>query len=323
MLAHSMAWMISLKRNIEPTAVESLLSAATPTPCSATSAVDIASQLVGQFTYAATSLLHPNLCCRHNARTTQIPHVPDHCTFAIRLPFSTMLRNLMNAGCSAAAATATAATAGGAGGASAPASSQLTQSPSVPDVSCTPEHCYHCFDAIAASLDGMHPPRPSFDATVTTPFFVTLKTADGELRGCIGTLSARSHSHLASYACKSAFEDRRFAPVASHELPSLTLGVSLLVCYEVAEHPEDWEVGVHGIILEFSAGGRDFSATYLPEVCSEQGWTRKEALLSLSRKAGWHKSSPPPTSTMRVTRYQSSKHTVTYAEWKAARSQAR
>lgn len=41
----------------------------------------------------------------------------------------------------------------------------------------------------------------------------------------------------------SAFRDRRFDPIAAHEIPKLKCSVSLLVQYEDGEHHLDWEVG--------------------------------------------------------------------------------
>jgi hypothetical protein len=40
----------------------------------------------------------------------------------------------------------------------------------------------------------------------------------------------------------SAFRDRRFPPIAEHEVPSLRCSVSLLVRYEEAAHAFDWQV---------------------------------------------------------------------------------
>jgi AMMECR1 domain-containing protein len=50
----------------------------------------------------------------------------------------------------------------------------------------------------------------------------------------------------------SALRDSRFAPIAARELPHLTCGVSLLREFEEARGWEDWEVGTHGLIIEFT-----------------------------------------------------------------------
>lgn len=93
--------------------------------------------------------------------------------------------------------------------------------------------------------------------------------------------------------------------------------MSLLVKYEEAAHAEDWEVGIHGVILKFAVGGRTLSATYLPEVAEEQGWTQSQAIDSLVRKAG-HRDAITTAirASMSVTRYQSSKAVLTHAQWK-------
>jgi AMMECR1 domain-containing protein len=69
----------------------------------------------------------------------------------------------------------------------------------------------------------------------------------------------------------SAFEDSRFDPITLQEVPYLSCGVSLLVCFESAKDYRDWTVGVHGIHIYFSQNGRQMSAVFLPEVASEHG----------------------------------------------------
>lgn len=73
-------------------------------------------------------------------------------------------------------------------------------------------------------------------------------------------------------ACaRSAFRDSRFNPLEENEIPTLEIGISLLVKYEKGTNCLDWEVGTHGIIIEFRVDGQQYSATYLPEVAAEQG----------------------------------------------------
>ena len=67
--------------------------------------------------------------------------------------------------------------------------------------------------------------------------------------------------------------------------------VSLLVKFEVCDDPLDWTRGVHGIRIAFphpqSPSRRRLSATYLPDVCTDQNWSKDECLESLMRKAGY------------------------------------
>mmetsp|Transcript_8315 Transcript_8315/g.17283 ORF Transcript_8315/g.17283 Transcript_8315/m.17283 type:complete len:184 (+) Transcript_8315:1-552(+) len=140
------------------------------------------------------------------------------------------------------------------------------------------------------------------------------------LRGCIGTLQpADLRVSLKQYALHSALQDRRFKPITLDELPMLRVGVSLLIQFEECEKGcYDWEVGRHGIIIEFANGGRNYNATYLPEVASEHGMTKEVAVESLVRKAGYRgKVDAKLLSSIKTTRYQSSKAKVTHDEWRA------
>ncbi|CAN0297307.1 unnamed protein product, partial [Ectocarpus sp. 13 AM-2016] len=48
------------------------------------------------------------------------------------------------------------------------------------------------------------------------------------------------------------------------------------------------QIGVHGIVIKFNDDrGSSYSATFLPEVAAEQGWSRKVTLSRLVRKAGY------------------------------------
>ncbi|XP_009872622.1 PREDICTED: AMME syndrome candidate gene 1 protein-like, partial [Apaloderma vittatum] len=105
------------------------------------------------------------------------------------------------------------------------------------------------------------------------PLFVTWKIGrDKRLRGCIGTFSAMNlHSGLREYTLTSALKDSRFPPMTRDELPRLFCSVSLLTNFEDVCDYMDWEVGVHGIRIEFiNEKGSKRTATYLPEVAKEQ-----------------------------------------------------
>lgn len=115
------------------------------------------------------------------------------------------------------------------------------------------------------------------------------------LRGCIGTFNAmhlhtglreyaatryylihsRSEYFLTNFKCivsHSAFKDSRFNPITREELPRLHVSVSILRHFEDGADYLDWEVGVHGIRIEFhNEKGSKRTATYLPDVAMEQG----------------------------------------------------
>ena len=86
---------------------------------------------------------------------------------------------------------------------------------------------------------------------------------------------------------RSAFSDDRFNPVTLEEVPKLEVEVSLLHSFEKAKSALDWEVGKHGIIIDFEAEDQTFSATFLPEVAAEEYWDQLTTIQYLVRKAGY------------------------------------
>ncbi|MET0555539.1 MAG: AmmeMemoRadiSam system protein A [Vicinamibacteria bacterium] len=139
--------------------------------------------------------------------------------------------------------------------------------------------------AIECHLEGV-----AFEPSVREPellqalgAFVTLKTADGELRGCIGHLSpevplART---IARVAVAAALEDPRFGAVTRDELDALRLEVSVLSSYEPIA-PAAVEVGRHGLLIR--CHGK--SGLLLPQVAPEHGFDREAFLAAVCRKAG-------------------------------------
>ncbi|KAL8650681.1 MAG: hypothetical protein Q9226_005037 [Calogaya cf. arnoldii] len=124
------------------------------------------------------------------------------------------------------------------------------------------------------------------------PLFVTWNTISARghksLRGCIGTFEAQElASGLENYALTAAFDDTRFSPIPSAELPTLANYITLLHTFTPCAHPLDWSLGTHGLRISFTYHGRRYGATYLPDVAVEQGWTKEETIVSLMRKAGW------------------------------------
>ncbi|AQL05455.1 Uncharacterized protein Zm00014a_039516 [Zea mays] len=188
----------------------------------------------------------------------------------------------------------------------------------------TEEMVVYCFDTLVAYFTGERPPPPAFEDG-NHPLFVTWKKAangsEPRLRGCIGTLESRQIvSGFRDYALTSALRDRRFPPIQSKELPTLECTVSILTDYEIAEDYLDWEVGKHGLIIEFTApdSNTKHSATYLPEVAGHEGWTHVETIDSLVRKAGYQRIiTESLRKKIKVTRYQSTLYTMHYGEYVA------
>jgi len=116
-----------------------------------------------------------------------------------------------------------------------------------------------------------------------TATFVTLKI-NGELRGCIGSLSPEEPLYLSVHhnAVNAALHDYRFQPVEKDELPRIEVDVSILSPIREIPSLDDFKLGQQGIILE--KGMR--RAVFLPEVAVEQKWTRDQTLTHLALKAG-------------------------------------
>lgn len=199
------------------------------------------------------------------------------------------------------------------------------------DLRATVEMCKHCFDILIyhyVSTAGGSSKEPILDVSNSTscPLFVTWdkkyhnpkkEEEYFNLRGCIGTLSPQNlTTSVGDYALTSALKDRRFGPIRLEEIQQLRVAVSLLVQYEECPNCFDWTVGIHGIIIEFHDGDTTRSATYLPEVASEQGWDQQEAVLSLMRKSGYDGTvTHDMLRGVKTTRYQSSKYRLTYDEY--------
>ncbi|KAJ0968109.1 hypothetical protein J5N97_025026 [Dioscorea zingiberensis] len=191
-------------------------------------------------------------------------------------------------------------------------------------VAANQEMAAYCFDTLVAHYNSEEVPLPAFDEG-EHPLFVTWKKAvnggEPRLRGCIGTLEARDIiTGFRDYALTSALRDRRFPPIQAKEIPYLECTVSVLTDYESALHHLDWEIGKHGLIIEFTDPDYNTrrSATYLPEVAAHEGWTKMEAIDSLMRKAGYNGPiTEPLRKRVRLTRYQSTLYTMPYSEYVA------
>lgn len=186
-----------------------------------------------------------------------------------------------------------------------------------------PEMCYFCFDVLESNLSGQNRRIVPAFTNDAYPLFVTWKIdRDLRLRGCIGTFSPKPlHASLQEYAIISSLKDERFSPVSMQELPRLTCSVSLLIDFQDCQNCFDWQVGVHGIRIEFvNERNHVRTATYLPEVSSEQGWDQEETVVNLLRKGGYRSQvTHQYLATVKCQRYRSEKLAVTYHDWLSAR----
>jgi len=138
--------------------------------------------------------------------------------------------------------------------------------------------------AIAATLEqreiSLNPPTQHLAeqrAAFTTLYY------HGRLRGCVGHVRAAESlwATVADTARAAAFEDTRFDPVTSDELPHLRVSLSILSPLKPVR-AEEVEVGRHGLLI--SLHGR--RGLLLPQVPVEYGWDRLTFLEETCHKAG-------------------------------------
>jgi len=141
---------------------------------------------------------------------------------------------------------------------------------------------------IAAKLTGDNPPllgKLDEKLMQIRSCFVTLHSANGALRGCIGNIEPFQPliENILSNARNAAFGDPRFPSLSSlDELASIVIEISILTVPSTIPSYKDFIVGKHGIILQ--KGGRN--SVFLPQVASEQGWDAETTLTHLAMKAG-------------------------------------
>lgn len=145
--------------------------------------------------------------------------------------------------------------------------------------------------AEALGLPAPHTDAPPHHPALSQPgaTFVTLFSADGELRGCVGRLEASRAlgDDVRANARAAAFNDTRFAPLRAHEWPGMRVEVSLLDAPEPLAVRSEAEAlaalrpGIDGVVFEWH-GAR---ATFLPQVW-EQLPEPARFLTALKRKAG-------------------------------------
>ncbi|MBI2338839.1 MAG: AmmeMemoRadiSam system protein A [Deltaproteobacteria bacterium] len=114
--------------------------------------------------------------------------------------------------------------------------------------------------------------------------FVTLHHRDGRLRGCIGRFEAPDplYKTVQLMAVAAATEDPRFPPVQSAELSNLHIEISALSPRRPIEDVGEIIVGKHGLSVE-----KEFNrGCLLPQVATEENWTREEFLSHTCLKAG-------------------------------------
>ena len=112
--------------------------------------------------------------------------------------------------------------------------------------------------------------------------FVTLKI-DEDLRGCIGYIIAIKplFETVCETARAAAFNDPRFKELTREEFDKIKIEISVLSLFEPIKSYDEIELGKHGLLME--EGGR---AVLLPQVATENNYTREQFLTALCHKAG-------------------------------------
>ena len=114
--------------------------------------------------------------------------------------------------------------------------------------------------------------------------FVTLNK-NGQLRGCIGNLSASQPLYLTvkDMAVEAAVDDPRFGALTLSELKDIDIEISALSPLKKVDSADKIELGKHGVLVRKGYQ----SGVFLPQVATETGWSKEEFLNNLcSHKAG-------------------------------------
>jgi AmmeMemoRadiSam system protein A len=114
-------------------------------------------------------------------------------------------------------------------------------------------------------------PPARLQESVASPagVFVSLKTREGQLRGCIGTLEPVQENvarEVIHNAIAAATRDPRFDPVRADELEALVFSVDILSPLEPVADPTDLDPKRYGIVVETDDGRRGVLLPDLPGI---------------------------------------------------------
>ena len=133
------------------------------------------------------------------------------------------------------------------------------------------------------------------------PCFVCLKTSEGDLRGCIGTIEPAKGTlaeEIIANAISAATRDPRFSEVNRDELANLRYSVDVLLAPEPSEM-DDLDPVTYGVIVEDFEGRRGL---LLPDIAGVDN-ARQQVEIA-SRKAGIPTGAPVKLSRFRVQRFR-------------------
>ena len=113
--------------------------------------------------------------------------------------------------------------------------------------------------------------------------FITLKTKEGHLRGCIGVIISNQslYQNIIEYAIHAAVNDNRFFPVTFPELDGLKISISVLSKLDILNSYQECKIGKDGIAISCDHK----NAVFLPEVAVENNWDLETYFMQLCNKA--------------------------------------
>ncbi len=176
---------------------------------------------------------------------------------------------------------------------------QLTSEALVEDL---PDLARRAVETFTRSGEILDPPASSAGLLgARAPCFVCLKTLDGELRGCIGTVEPVKDTlaqEIIANAISAATTDPRFDSVREEELKDLVYSVDVLSPAEPATI-EDLDPKIYGVIVESEDESR--RGLLLPDIPGVD--TVEQQLEIAKRKAGITLGTPVKLSRFKVERY--------------------
>jgi AmmeMemoRadiSam system protein A len=158
-------------------------------------------------------------------------------------------------------------------------------------------------ETFTRSEEVIEPPASSDELlSARAPCFVSIKTLDGELRGCIGTIEPARDTlaqEIIANAISAAISDPRFEPVAEDELANLRYSVDVLRPAEVTTFAE-LNPAVYGVIVEDEDGSR--RGLLLPDIPGVDSAHQQVDIAA--RKAGITEGTPVKLWRFKVDRYR-------------------
>lgn len=136
---------------------------------------------------------------------------------------------------------------------------------------------------------------------IKTGVFVSIKTKNDKLRGCIGTVVANEESviqEIINNSISASTKDPRFPKITENELDNLKYSVDILHPFIIVDTPYELDPKNYGIILASATGKR---AILLPDL--EGIVTIEDQLEACLKKAGISENEKYSLQKFKVDRY--------------------